>query len=124
MCFGQALDVKINECQTFNEVAKIIEYKTASLFELAFLTIGIIVSLDRSKQNSLSQIGKLYGLAFQIHDDLLDTNHQENKTYHQIYGVDNAKLKITQLLTKIEILCKEVFGKKNDVFLYLKSLLK
>lgn len=107
-----------------------IKYKTCSLFELSFQAIGLLASLNDEKLAKLLELGYLYGLAFQIQDDLNDDilvddiNLIDKKTYHQIFGKEKALEKINQLLSQIEKLCIIVFGEKNKIFAYLKSTFK
>ena len=56
---------------------KVIENKTASLFE-ASAKIGAILGNGNEQQiNALANYGKLLGIAYQIHDDLIDYNNEE-----------------------------------------------
>lgn len=138
ICYGQSLDIDNitkNELQ-LSEIQKIISLKTCSLFELAFISIGILAKLDSSKIDILKLIGYEFGFAFQIKDDLndefeskdnlgKDVGQDINKcTYHQICGVDVAKLKIDQLMKSIDEKCQIVFGLNNTVYKYLKLLMK
>ncbi len=122
ICFGQAQDVTIKQVNTWNEVAKMIENKTCALFEFSLMSIGIIASLEEEKMSKLNLLGRYFGLAFQIKDDLTDGD-SKGLAYHQIYGLENAKLKIEQLTIKIAQLCKEIFGSNNQIYSYLKSFI-
>jgi octaprenyl-diphosphate synthase len=60
-----------------NDYIKVIENKTASLFE-ASAKIGAILGKGNEQQiNALANYGKLLGIAYQIHDDLIDYNNEE-----------------------------------------------
>lgn len=138
VCYGQVLDL-INVDNLFNsweEIEKIIKFKTCSLFELAFNVVGIIANLDMTKNKRLEKIGYLFGLAFQIKDDLNDYLNitanigkdvcQDDKkcTYHKIYGIDQANQKIDQIFKEIEEECIKTFGIENKIYNYLLSLIK
>ena len=64
--------------------------------------------LNDEKLSKLAELGYLYGMAFQIQDDLNDDNlvddinliHKTN--YHQIFGKEKALEKIDQILSQIE----------------------
>jgi geranylgeranyl diphosphate synthase type II len=132
VCFGQTLDM-INQTNGFDdwsEIEDMIKYKTCALFELSFQTIGLLALLNDEKLSKLAELGYLYGMAFQIQDDLNDDNlvddinliHKTN--YHQIFGKEKALEKIDQILSQIEKLCIIIFGEKNKIFAYLKSTFK
>mgnify|MGYP000135765348 CR=1 FL=1 len=132
VCYGQTLDImnQKNGFSNWSEIESMIKYKTCSLFELSFQAIGLLASLNDEKLAKLLELGYLYGLAFQIQDDLNDDilvddiNLIDKKTYHQIFGKEKALEKINQLLSQIEKLCIIVFGEKNKIFAYLKSTFK
>jgi heptaprenyl diphosphate synthase len=74
LCRGQVAelqtlyDVGRTEGQYFPSIAG----KTASLFAAATRIGGIVAGFDRSRIERLAEFGKLYGMAFQVIDDILD----------------------------------------------------
>jgi geranylgeranyl diphosphate synthase type II len=50
----------------------IIDHKTAALFDAALRMGAIVSGLSKEEQNILGQTGRLFGLAFQMDDDLSD----------------------------------------------------
>lgn len=74
ICEGQLLDIKLAESKkipTQNQYIKMIEKKTAALFEVS-CSMGAISSQAKSKDVArLSSFGKNLGIAFQITDDLI-----------------------------------------------------
>lgn len=138
VCYGQVLDIlnENNQFSTWEEIERIISLKTCALFELSFMTIGVIAEMEQKQIDMLEKIGYLFGLAFQIQDDLndylkekkeigKDTDQDLNKCqYHKIYGVEASKDKIKQLLNEIRLECEKVFGKNNKIYQYLLSLIK
>lgn len=137
VCYGQSLDI-INEYQPFeewNDVEKVIKHKTCALFEIAFMSIGIIGSQDIQVIRKLEEIGYKTGLAFQIKDDLndelssssetgKDTGLDVNKnTYHKIFGIEKANEYIDELLTEIKEELKNIFN-SDEIYCYLKSIMK
>lgn len=74
LCQGQVAelqtlyDVNRTESQYFPSIAG----KTASLFAAATRIGGIVSGRDRSTIDRLSEFGKLYGMGFQVIDDILD----------------------------------------------------
>ncbi len=137
VCYGQSLDI-INEAKPFDkwsEVEEVIKHKTCALFEIAFMSIGIIASLDDFSIDILEQIGYDFGLAFQIKDDLNDelstldvigkdaSQDVYKNTYHKIYGIDKAKDKINELLNNVSNNIKKVFN-DDSIYDYLKNIIK
>ncbi len=56
---------------------RVIDGKTASLFSLSLFLGGLVASAPKKAVDSLSEIGKLFGRAFQIFDDLKDFEQNE-----------------------------------------------
>ncbi|GAB4168247.1 MAG: polyprenyl synthetase family protein [Calditrichia bacterium] len=81
VCAGQALDKEFETKSdiTLNEYLDMINKKTARLIALAF-ELGYLGSVKETPHlNALVKMGHFIGLAFQIHDDLLDyTADQQN----------------------------------------------
>jgi octaprenyl-diphosphate synthase len=79
MSEGEMLELRLvkNHNISQNDYIKVIENKTASLFE-ASAKIGAILGKGTDEQiNALANYGKLLGIAYQIHDDLIDYNNEE-----------------------------------------------
>jgi heptaprenyl diphosphate synthase len=74
LCRGQVAelqtlyDVNRTEAQYFPSIAG----KTASLFSAATRIGGIVTGCDRSTIELLTTFGEMYGMAFQVIDDILD----------------------------------------------------
>ncbi|MBT3329610.1 MAG: polyprenyl synthetase family protein, partial [Nitrosopumilus sp.] len=62
---------------TFDDYLKVIEYKTATAFEVAARTGGIIANGTEEQIEALTGYGKNLGIAYQIRDDLLDWKNEE-----------------------------------------------
>lgn len=110
MVGGQALDMKINSQVTVENLELIHKLKTANLIEMAVLGAGLYAKLSESKLNALKEFGHCLGMAFQIKDDLLDMNDNEQdfKSYVAVLGItqtqeqlrnysDRAQLALSQL---------------------------
>ena len=74
LCRGQVaelqtlFDVERTEAQYYPSIAG----KTASLFSAATKIGGIVAGRDRQTIDRLAEFGRLYGMAFQVVDDILD----------------------------------------------------
>ena len=73
MCGGQAIDLR-SSCGSYDELMLLYSLKTSKLIEASCL-LGYFAACDEPKQNVLDDIhtyAECVGLAFQIHDDILD----------------------------------------------------
>ena len=62
---------------TFDDYLKVIEYKTATAFEVSARIGGIITNGTEEQIEALTGYGKNLGIAYQIRDDLLDWKNEE-----------------------------------------------
>ena len=76
---GQLCEGEVNElrhafdpARTIDSYLTAIEGKTAALFATACRVGGIVGDLPRDRIDQLTEFGRLYGMAFQIVDDVLD----------------------------------------------------
>jgi octaprenyl-diphosphate synthase len=79
MSEGEMLEIRMvkNHNISQNDYIKVIENKTASLFEASAKIGAILGNGDDLQIKALANYGKLLGIAYQIHDDLIDYNNEE-----------------------------------------------
>jgi len=109
MVRGEVKDVLMTGGEnTFEEVIKMYEDKTGALFGFAF-EVGGICAIEYSKAEKLKKIGKDFGVAFQIFDDIKDVigdfqkigktpgkDQKQNKaTVVKFLGIENS-MKLAQ----------------------------
>ena len=103
MSEGEMMEIRFakhNEI-TEDEYIKVIEHKTASLFE-ASTKIGAILGDGQEDQiHALGNYGNLLGIAYQIHDDLLDWDNED---------------RLFNLLVKHNIRSVEFISKMNNLY--------
>lgn len=103
MSEGEMMEIRFakhNEI-TEDEYIKVIEHKTASLFE-ASTKIGAILGDGQEDQiHALGNYGNLLGIAYQIHDDLLDWDNED---------------RLFNLLVKHNIRSVEFISKMNKLY--------
>lgn len=82
LCEGQALEEWLTrDAQPEGEsVLEVIEKKTASLMELAARLGAVLGGAEYNVTQALGQFGKMFGIAFQIQDDILDVMGCEKET--------------------------------------------
>jgi|InofroStandDraft_1065614.scaffolds.fasta_scaffold00015_84 geranylgeranyl diphosphate synthase type II len=141
---GQVVDIESEgklchselDSKSVNDYKKTLEYihthKTSDLFQLAMRTGAIIAGADDEKIAAVTEFAKTFGLAFQIADDILDEvstfeqmgktlgkDKEEGKlTYVSLYGLDEAKCKLSCLFEK----CCDIMKKQNmesEIFPYM-----
>jgi octaprenyl-diphosphate synthase len=79
MSEGEMMEIRLGKAQeiTEDDYIKVIEYKTAALFE-ASAKIGAILGHGNEDQvRAMTAFGNLLGIAYQIHDDLMDWNNED-----------------------------------------------
>ena len=79
MSEGEMLELRLvkNHKISQEEYIKVIENKTASLFEASAKIGAILANGNEGQINALANFGRLLGIAYQIHDDLIDYNNEE-----------------------------------------------
>ena len=83
MSEGEMTEIKLTKSAelTEQEYIRVLEFKTASLFE-ASAKIGAMLGSGTAEQvKAMSSFGNLLGIAYQIHDDLMDYNN-ENRLFN------------------------------------------
>ena len=79
MSEGEMIESRLetSEDVTFDDYLKVIEYKTATAFEVASRTGAIISNATEEQIEALTAYGKNIGIAYQIRDDLLDWKNED-----------------------------------------------
>lgn len=82
LCEGQALDVafETRDDVTREEYVRMIDGKTAVLFEAATRCGALASGADEAAVEALATYGSAFGLAFQVADDLLDVTASAKQT--------------------------------------------
>jgi len=79
MSEGEMIETRLENSDdvTFDDYLKVIEYKTATAFEVAARTGAIIANGTEEQIDALSKYGINLGIAYQIRDDLFDWKNEE-----------------------------------------------
>lgn len=99
--------LEISEDVTFDDYLKVIEYKTATAFEVAARIGAIITNGDEEEIEALTEYGKNIGIAYQIRDDLLDWKN-EDKLFNLIIKKSSDP---RDVFNKMEEMLKEYSNK-------------
>jgi len=79
MSEGEVLEGKLEESEdiTFEDYIKVMDYKTATAFEMAAKLGAIISGGNEEEISRLAEYGKNIGIAYQIKDDLMDWKNED-----------------------------------------------
>ena len=116
MIGGQAYDLKyMNKKKSYALRDKINYLKTAHLFIISLRTGAICAGASKKELNAITKYGTLFGEAFQIRDDIKDSEYNE-----KVLKIQKDKLlkKISQAQESLEC-----FGKKANTLKNIASML-
>lgn len=79
MSEGEMIENRLESSEdvTFDDYLKVIEYKTATAFEVAARIGAIIAHGTEEEIEALTEYGKNIGIAYQIRDDLIDWKNED-----------------------------------------------
>lgn len=79
MSEGEMIENRLESSEdvTFDDYLKVIEYKTATAFEVAARIGAIIAQGTEDEIEALTEYGKNIGIAYQIRDDLIDWKNED-----------------------------------------------
>ena len=120
VCEGQQLDMNYQKKSHINEkqYLEMIRLKTATLLGLSLELGGYLAKMNLNEVKTLYKIGELFGIGFQLSDDLLDV--YGNKNFGKKIGGDILENKKTFLSVKAYELSKKEdrenldYWKKNN----------
>ena len=80
VCEGQQLDMNYQTKKNIDEkqYIEMIRLKTATLIGLSLQFGGLLANMNNNNLNTLYKIGELFGIGFQLRDDLLDVYGSKN----------------------------------------------
>lgn len=85
MTEGEMMEIKLGKeiDITEDDYIKVLEFKTASLFEASAKIGAITGGGDEDQVHTMTSFGNLLGIAYQIHDDLIDWSN-ENRLFNML----------------------------------------
>ena len=85
MTEGEMMEIKLGKeiDITEDDYIKVLEFKTASLFEASAKIGAITGGGDEDQIHTMTSFGNLLGIAYQIHDDLIDWSN-ENRLFKML----------------------------------------
>ena len=85
MSEGEMMEIRLGKETSITEddYIKVLEFKTASLFEASAKIGAITGGGDEDQIHAMTSFGNLLGIAYQIHDDLIDWSN-ENRLFNML----------------------------------------
>ncbi len=92
MVGGQAIDLYPEPPQTYPQLIRLHELKTARLIQAAALGGAIASGADEKQKNQINRYALDLGIAFQLTDDILDFDSQnpEQGSFPQVIGIEET----------------------------------
>ena len=121
MSEGEIMEIRLNKADAITEddYIKVLENKTASLFETSTRIGAILAEADQEDIRAMGNFGHLMGIAYQIRDDLADWNN-EDRLFNLLMKQNNHS---QVLVKKMEGLYKTYSIKaKNELNLVLDDI--
>lgn len=112
MVSGQILDMKPGPEITYEQLTKIHELKTGRLIQNAVTAVAILAQLPKDQIAYFKIYGQNLGLAFQIKDDLLDTNDnaQSSKSFPFLIGIEKTQAELNRITAAAEAALDQLAG--------------
>ncbi len=106
MIKGQIIDINEGYVNNLQEVIELFSYKTGALFKAAF-NISMYIIKDEKNKFNYNKLGELFGLAFQIQDDLLDSE-KSNRSILNYQNSEECKQTLNTIFDEINRILKTI----------------
>lgn len=119
MLGGQIMDLDNSVIDSFDSLIKMYEYKTSALFQCSTAIPAIIEELGNIQIEKFEKIGLLFGLIFQILDDIDDYDQDlmvEKVNIFKFMNIDEINNYLSELKQKLYILVEELNLEKTKNF--------
>ena len=98
MVRGQVSDIKAGDSPDEDFLLYVHRNKTAALFIAAFTAGAYLADASESALTDMQDLGKYFGLAFQLYDDYLDFETDDCLNYSQILGKEKTAEKYREYM--------------------------
>ncbi len=137
MVGGQILDLGLKPAvASIESIREMQQMKTGDLFCFAFTAGPIIAGYGSDDQDKLFEFGKLFGLVFQISDDLIDVEstlaeagkyvnkdqNMDKATYVDHYGIKKAKKLMLSYIEESKVVLEKYGSKAQPLIGLCESL--
>ncbi|MDQ3836737.1 MAG: polyprenyl synthetase family protein [Thermoproteota archaeon] len=102
MTEGEMMEIKLGKEMdiTEDDYIKVLEFKTASLFEASAKIGAITGGGDEEQIHTMTSFGHLLGIAYQVHDDLIDWNN-ENRLFNMLVRKNGKTKEFVDRMDKV-----------------------
>lgn len=117
MIGGQVLDLRKDDTYDKDYLFEVYSKKTSDLFKASCVSAAIITARDKKDIQNIESFAEHLGLAFQIQDDLLEDNFEDELNILNLMDRNKAE----EILNNINFNAKEAIKNfdNNEVLLYL-----
>lgn len=121
MVGGQVLDMKVKAQTTIEQLKQIHRLKTGFLIEAAAIGAAVILGFSAEQVRLVSDFSLNLGLAFQIKDDLLDFNseQQDFKSFTSLLGREKALVELNKYSDSALDILKKFAGSQTHLLIDL-----
>lgn len=115
MIAGQAMDMKMPKILQVEDLVLLHQLKTGRLIRTAIEGAAEISRISTVEMTSLINLGELMGLAFQVADDLLDSDNEKDqgKSFISLLGKEGTLIYLKQLTQNCIDILKTISGDKT-----------
>ncbi|MFZ0554028.1 MAG: polyprenyl synthetase family protein [Nitrososphaeraceae archaeon] len=112
MSEGEMMEIRMgkNPDISIRDYIQVLENKTASLFEASSKIGAILGGGTKDEIHSMTAFGHLLGIAYQIHDDLVDWNN-EDRLFNALIRKNNTS---SEIVTEMEDLYLDYSNRAKD----------
>jgi octaprenyl-diphosphate synthase len=112
MSEGEMMEIQMgkNPDISIRDYIQVLENKTASLFEASSKIGAILGGGTENEIHSMAAFGHLLGIAYQIHDDLVDWNN-EDRLFNALIRNNNTS---SEIVTEMEDLYRDYSNRAKD----------
>lgn len=116
MSEGEMLELRLVKKNKISQddYIKVIEHKTASLFEASAKIGAILANGNENQINAFANYGRLLGIAYQIHDDLIDYNNEE-RLFNILVKQNDEDNKFVEIIENIYLSYSEMARKELKI---------
>lgn len=113
MVGGQALDIAPEKEMDLQKLIELHEMKTGALIRAACEGASIVARVSREERMKIREFGVKLGLAFQVADDLLDEEQDENVSFLKVLGKEKTAEFLKQVSNDALVLIKDLKVEKE-----------
>ncbi|MCS6838461.1 MAG: polyprenyl synthetase family protein [Bdellovibrionaceae bacterium] len=118
MVHGQMIDLHSKRTPlSLEETLEMHRLKTGALIKVTLWGVAAILGLTEEQQRHCALLGEKIGLAFQLRDDLIDSNLEiERGSIPAIVGLERTRQILSDIHSESQLMCEALGIKKHTLF--------